>query len=471
MRFVLFFLLISTSLTSQSDPDLTDAFRLLNTWLDAQKDYEKLPGISVGIVKDQDLIWSSGFGYSDVALENTASASTIYSICSISKLFTAIAILQLRDAGHLRLDDEISSILPWFKVRQSFEDSGPITVRGLLTHSSGLPRQSNFPYWTAPDFDFPKVEEIKAQINEMNTLYPASTFFQYSNFGLTILGAIIEQVSGIKYETYVKENILQVLQLKDTRPEMPKALMGGQLATGYGALTRDGSRDQLNAFFTEGITAAAGFTSTVEDMAKFASWQFRLLENGGKEVLKVSTLREMQRVHWMNPDWKTSWGLGFSVRQGSDGSNIVGHGGSCPGYRTQISLSPRRKMAYIVMVNAGGVSTGKYIAGMARVIGKALDADTNELAAGVNLQDYCGTYNAQPWSSETVILPWYGNLAIVGLPSDDPSSFTLLKHLEGDTFQRMRGNGEMGEKIVFERNTTGTVYRMKRHQNYSIKLK
>jgi CubicO group peptidase (beta-lactamase class C family) len=80
-------------------------------------------------------------------------------------------------------------------------------------------------------------------------------------------------------------------------------------------LDRSGERKEVDLFFTDGVTAAAGFTSTVEDLAKFASWQFRLLENGGEEILRSSTLKEMQRVHWMDPDWELAWGLGFSVRQ------------------------------------------------------------------------------------------------------------------------------------------------------------
>ncbi len=462
--------LLSNFIIAQETSNLKDAYRLLETWLDAQKDYEKLPGIAVGIVKDQDLLWGAGFGYTDLGNKQPSQTNTIYSICSISKLFTSISIMQLRDAGKLSLEDKISDILPWFTIQQKYEDSGPITVRSLLTHSAGLPRQSNYPYWTGPDFNFPSIEEIKAQMNDLETLYPASTFFQYSNFGMSILGAVVAELSGMSFEDYVNKNILEVLDLNDTRPSMPKELLKGQLATGYGALDRVGGRKELDLFYTKGVTAAAGFTSTVEDLAKFASWQFRLLENGGEEILKSSTLKEMQRVHWMEPNWKLAWGLGFTVRQ-NNGQTVVGHGGSCPGFRTQLSLTPKKKMAYIVMVNAGGVNTGRFIEGMSSVISKALDADYQEIPDGMNLEDYAGTYNAQPWSSETVILPWYGDLAVLRLPSSNPSSFMLLKHIEGDTFQRKRSDGELGEKVVFERDANGKVTKMWQHQNYSAKLK
>lgn len=454
---------------SQEEVDLGDAFRLLQTWLDAEKDYEKLPGISIGIVRDQELLWSEGFGLADVASGNAAVPSTIYSICSISKLFTAISIMQLRDQGKLSLEDEVSDLLPWFTIRQAHEHSGPITIRSLLTHSSGLPRQSNYPYWTGPDFDFPSMDEIRAQMDSLETLYPASTYFQYSNFGLAILGAVVEAASGMSYEDYVQKNILEVLELGDTRPFFPDELMKGQMATGYSALTREGTRYELDPFFTEGITAAAGFTSTVEDLSRFASWQFRLLETDNTEILKSATLREMQRVHWMDPDWQTSWGLGFSVRKQGN-QTVVGHGGSCPGYRTQLALTPKNKMAYVIMFNATDVNTGQYTNALMAVIEKALDAKRSN-SEGVDLEDYTGTYNAQPWGSEEVVLPWYGKLAVMGLPTSNPAYFTQLKHIEGDTFRRIRGDGELGETITFERNGSGKVVKMWQHSNYAEKLK
>ncbi|MEL7120396.1 MAG: serine hydrolase [Bacteroidota bacterium] len=468
---VLFFsvCLAFSTVQAQEDPDLKDAFRLIDTWLDAQNDYDRLPGISIALVMDQDIIFSKGYGFSDVEANNPTQTNTIYSICSISKLFTAISIMQLRDAGKLSLEDEVSDILPWFTLKQTHEDSGPITVRALLTHSAGVPRQSNYPYWTGPEFDFPTIDQIKAQINDMETLYPASTFFQYSNFGMSILGEIIAELSGMSYEEYVQKNILKVLDLSDTRPNMPKELKNGQLATGYSALDRKGNRTAVDLFFTDGVTSAAGFTSTVEDLAVFASWQFRLLENGGEEILKSSTLKEMQRVHWMEPNWKLSWGLGFSVRN-VDGNTEVGHGGSCPGYRTQFVMIPKYKFASIAMINAGGESPRRYLSGIGDIISKAMDAKRTELPEGINLEDYAGFYDAQPWGSEQIILPWYGDLLDMGLPSGNPASFTLYKHIEGDTFRRKRPDGELGEELTFMRNDNGKVIKMLSHQNYATKI-
>src|SRR5690606_36369395 len=148
--------------------------------------------LSVGVVKDQELIWSKAYGHSNVEEGVETTTKTIYSICSISKLFTSIAIMNLYEEGKLRLDDELSSLLPDFNIQQRFEHSGPITIRGLLTHSSGLPRESNAAYWTGPDFPFPSAEEVKNELANQETLYTASTYFQYSNLGMSLLGEVIE---------------------------------------------------------------------------------------------------------------------------------------------------------------------------------------------------------------------------------------------------------------------------------------
>ena len=470
---ILLLLLISTFATfsdEQTEPDFSEAIRLIDTWLETQRDYDRLPGISVAIVTDQEILWSRGYGMADLEKEIPSFPNTVYSICSISKLFTSVAIMQLRDAGKLRLDDLVSDHLPWFNLQQQYPDTGPITIRSLLTHSSGLPRESDYPYWTGPDFPFPSSEQVKAKLGTQKTLYPSSTYFQYSNLGLALLGEIVAEASGMPYHEYIEENIFKPLRMADTRTKLPESLWRGKLATGYTAIKRDGTRDMLPLFQAKGITAAAGFSSTVEDLARFASWQFRLLEKGGEEILKASTLREMQRVHWVDPDWKTTWGLGFSVRE-VDGRTMVGHGGSCPGYRSTLNIDTHKKQAFIVMINAQGVSPNKYAAGMRDILKKVTNKVKEEQAA-VDLEAYAGHYEAQPWWGETAVLPWQGKLAVFGLPSEKPAQgLTLLKYIEGDTFRRLREDETLGEEVIFERDESGKVVRMWQHSNYKNKIK
>jgi CubicO group peptidase (beta-lactamase class C family) len=468
---VLVLICISPAFTKEkAKPDFSEAIRMIDTWLEAQRDYDNLPGISAAIVTDQEILWSKAYGMADLEKKVSSSPSTIYSICSISKLFTSVAIMKLRDAGKLRLEDLVADHLPWFNLQQQFPDTGPITIRSVLTHSSGLPRESDYPYWTGPDFPFPTQKQVKAKLGSQKTLYSPSTYFQYSNLGISLLGEIVAEVSGMPYENYIEENILKPLRLANTRTKLPESLWRGKLATGYTSKKRDGSRSMLPLFQAKGIAAAAGFSSTVEDLARFASWQFRLLEKGGEEIIKASTLREMHRVHWVDPDWKTTWGLGFSVWE-VDGKTMVGHGGSCPGYRSTLTIDPSKKQAFVVMINAQGVSPSRYATGMREILKKAKDKDEKEKAA-VDLEDYAGHYDAQPWWGENAVLPWQGKLAIFGLPSENPAeSLTLLKHIKGDTFRRVRKDETLGEEVVFERDKSGKVVRMWHHSNYENKIR
>ena len=126
-------------------PRVREAVNLVEAWLDAERAYGQIPSIAGALVHDQEVLWAGASGYADPEAGIQASPATVYSICSITKLFTAIGIMQLRDAGLLSLDDPVAELLPWFDIRERWAGSGPVTVRGLLTHSSGLPRDSDYP--------------------------------------------------------------------------------------------------------------------------------------------------------------------------------------------------------------------------------------------------------------------------------------------------------------------------------------
>jgi CubicO group peptidase (beta-lactamase class C family) len=197
------------------------------------------------------------------------------------------------------------------------------------------------------------IERLETQ----KTLYPAQRYYQYSNLALSLAGEIVQERSGQEYQEYIKANILDPLGLTNTRTYYPEDMRGDELAVGYTGIRRSGTREPVEPFFTRGITAAAGFTSSVNDLAKFASWQFRLLEEGGDEVLNANTLREMHRVHWVDPDWETTRGIGFAIRRVED-ITVIGHGGGCPGYITNFSMITKDKIASVVLTNAGDGPAG-----------------------------------------------------------------------------------------------------------------
>lgn len=459
-------------------PGVASAIELLNIWIDAQQAYEEIPGISVAVVHDQEIVWSSGFGYSDLEKKNATTADTIYSICSISKLFTSIGVMQLRDEGKLRLSDPVGRHLSWFTIEQVYPDGPPVTIEAMLTHSSGLPRESDYPYWTGPEFPFPTHDQIVKRLSEQQTLYPARTYFQYSNLGLTLAGEIVAELSGTSYEDYVAKNILNPLELNHTTTRLPEEHWGGRLATGYSAKTRAGSRDPLPLFQARGVAPAAGFASTVNDLARFASWQFRLLDSREKEVLEANTLREMHRVHWLDPDWKVAWGLGFSAWE-EGGKTFVGHGGSCPGYRSQLLIQPKEKIAIVFMANASGVNASMYAKRAYEIVAPAIAAaaDSSDGSDRTDqpddsLEKYTGAYSLAPWGGEIAVLVREGELVTLSLPTDDPlKAITKLKRIDGHTFRRVRSDDELGEEVVFQANDAGEIISLRQHSNYRGKIR
>ncbi len=466
----LFLALILTALSASlaaaqsltDDPRVASALKLIEVWVEGQSDFQNIPGVSAGIVYDQKLIWSRGFGFADLERKEPASPATIYSICSISKLFTSIAVMQLRDEDKLSLDEPVRTYLPWFKIKDKYPDAPEVTLRGILTHSAGLPREAAFPYWTGPDYEFPTREEIISRLSSQEELYPAETYYQYSNLGLTLAGEVVAAVSGEPFADYVKKNILEPLGMKDTTPEIPEAERGKKLAVGYSTLLRDGSRKLVPFFFVRGLAPAAGFASTVEDLARFASWQLRLLQKGGKEVLNANTLKEMQRVQWMDADWQNPRGIGFSVWR-RDNKSYVGHGGACPGYRTQVAICPKDKIAVIVLTNADDANPDAYVREIfdiaAPAITQAAEGPGKAKKPDRDLSKYVGRYE-RPIAHEIHVVIWEDGLGILSLPNDNPSEyFTKLKRIKGNVFQRVRDDGELGEEIVFEAGPDGKVLR------------
>lgn len=449
-------------------PRVAQAVELARVWLEAQRAYEQIPGVSAAIIHDQQVLWTGGYGFADLASRRAAGPDTIYSICSISKLFTGVAVMQQRDAGRLRLDDPVARHLSWFKVAPPPEESGPVTVEGMLTHASGLPREADYPYWTGPSYAFPTRGQIIERVSSQPMLYPSATSWQYSNLGLTLAGEIAAAVSGRPYADLVRRDILDPLGLTSTTPEMPAGQQGKRLATGYSGLGREGERQPVPFFTANGIAPAAGYASTVEDLARFASWQFRLLSNGGTEILKATTLREMQRVHWIDPDFTNAYGLGFAVWRSGD-KTFVGHGGSCPGFRSQLLIKTDDKVATVFMANAQGVDARQYTQRLYDIVGPVVAQvakENKETAPEPGLDAYIGSYASTFSNTEVAVVRWEDGLAMLPLPTEDPMAALMkLRKAGAHTFRRIRKDGALGEPIVFEMGQDGKALRFIQHSN------
>ena len=184
-------------------------------------------------------------------------------------------------------------------------------------------------------------------------------------------------------------------------------------------------------------------------------------------MLNANTLREMQRVHWIDPDWETTWGIGFAVRRVED-MTVVGHGGGCPGYITSFSMSPADKTAVIVLTNAGDGPAGNMALNVLGTISAALGAATTPSEDEMpDFSTYEGNFEARPWGGEVAIRQWGDQLVAIDLPSDSLSEAMIkLRHESGDTFVRLTDDGEPREPWVFEIGDDGTVQRIFRHSIY-----
>ncbi len=475
---VLFFVQIYSSVWSQSTQisdhhKVAADIKLLETWIKAQMEYYGLPGLSVGIVYDQDLIWSKGFGYATVEKKVPATPQTVYRIASITKLFTCTAIMQLRDQNKLKLDDPIAKYLPWFKIKNRFPDAPAITIRQLMTHTSGLPREAAFPYWT--DHEFPTIEKIIATLPKQETIYPSATKLKYSNLGIALLGQIIVKVSGEAYETYIKNHILKPLNMSNTSVNLTDEHKE-RLATGYGRRLPDGTRKIMPFIDAKGLTPAANMSSTVEDLAKFISLQFRDGALGNDQILKGSTLREMQRIHWLQPNWKNGWGLGFSISHRDDKS-FVGHGGWVAGFRTQITFCPDEKIGVIVMTNTEDCSPSFFANHIydlvAPTIKKAVAMLKKVVEFNPEWKRYVGKYSdPTDWEYEVMILN--KELVLYGFdypPEDNPTASIIQLTPEGEHTFRMTGENGNGELFVFEMGSDGKVKQIKMGENYIYPVK
>jgi CubicO group peptidase (beta-lactamase class C family) len=465
------------SVSAQS-PSLDEAKELLDVWLEAQLDYERWPSLSVSFVDGQKIIYAKSFGYSNKKGKVKATPDTLYSICSNSKMFTAISLMQLRDQDKLSLRDPVSKYLDWYDIEQSFPLSGEVTIEGILSHSSGLPREVDVPYWsTSADFPFPSLQKTIEITKDQKTLYRAWDRFQYSNLGLTLAGEIVANVSGQNYHKYVLENVLNPLGLNNTFSTMERDKYGKALAIGYESMPRYGERKAVKFFNAGAIDPAAGFTSSANDLAKFLMWQIKLQNGEGDEVLSHNSLREMQRPHGVMLNWEAAVGLGFFMRKFGD-KTMMEHGGSCPGYRSQAAFEPKQGIGGVALINAGGTNPNQLIDRMMDIFSPILKASVDKENASeqsngnVEFDDYSGIYDSQPWGGESYFMSWGGQLVEVNLKSSNPlKSMTKFKHIKGDTFRVLKTDGKEAHTITFIRDHNKIVNSVMGHSNIALKIK
>ncbi len=428
-----------------SDADVLGAERLFSAWMEGQLAYRGLPGVAVGVVKDQELVWSKGFGFADVQAKLPMTAATKFRVASNSKLFTAIAIMQLREEGKIGLDDPVAKHLPWFKAKPAGGDDGPITIEQLLSHSSGLQREAG-DHWTS--FQFPTHEEIRRLYADRQAAFAPSVRWKYSNLAYAIAGLVVEKVSGQRWADYVERNIFMPLEMHDT--SVDKDVPG--LAVPYGRRMPDGSREVLPFVDARGMGAATGVTSTVEDLAKFISAQFRRGPRGPGQIVSSGSWRELLRVRSVEENWTTGTGLGFDVKRVKD-RTYIGHAGGYPGNTTQTLIQLDDKVGVIVLTNTNDSNpadiANQLMATVGQAIAKAAAVKPAAVAWDPAWERFAGLYRGRGGDQQVVLL----NKKLVIITPNGPNldQSVTLEPLGGGRFlfTATTGGGVVGEVVRF----------------------
>jgi CubicO group peptidase (beta-lactamase class C family) len=348
--------------------DSTPSSALANTYPVVEKIYRDyavknhFPGLAFGIVSEGKLIYAGAFGVLNTETNKPADSKTIFRIASMSKSFTAIAILKLRDEGRLNLQDPASKYIPQLKgLRYLSQDSPPITIEHLLTMSAGFPEDNPWGDRQLADTQEELLALLTNGITFSNT--PGATF-EYSNLGFALLGQIITTITGKPYQEYITENIFLPLNMKDTYYEFEQA-PAQRRALGYRWEDEQWKEEPLLHDGTYG--AMGGILTTIEDFSKYvafheSAWPARNEEESGP--LKRSSLREMhqlQRFIGLFPENKTrmgencaavsGYGYGLSWRKDCKGLVRISHGGGLPGFGSEWRFYPEYKLGVVSFSN------------------------------------------------------------------------------------------------------------------------
>jgi CubicO group peptidase (beta-lactamase class C family) len=324
----------------------------------------RLPGLSAALVKGDEVVWSRGFGFRDLKNGLAATPQTIYSIGSVTKSFTCIAIMQLAEAGKLKIDDPIEQYFP-FDIQPGGEK---VRIWNLMSHTSGLPalayaenviggvigsNESWFPIATYQD-----LLTFMQDAQDWAYTKPGQRWF-YLNEGYALLGRIIEVVSGMPYVDYVKQHIFAPLGM--SRSVFGKKEVEGDpdSAIPYVNWVEGERLPSTYAYGT--ITADGGVVSSVLNLAKYISMYLAR----GKQILPASAIAEMETPRVQTPIKDSpfgteSYGYGLGIKSNFLGNKLIGHGGSVGVATAYMGYLPEKNVGVAILTNGSGFATGQF---------------------------------------------------------------------------------------------------------------
>ena len=352
-----------------SDPGRMDkikkSFSLIDSIYKKHAEDNHFPGISFGIVADGQMVYKNSYGYTNIEKKIPATASSLFRIASMSKSFTCMAILKLRDEGKLDLDDPAYLYIPELKdLKYPTADAPPITIRHLMTHSAGFPEDNPWGDRQLADTDKDLLDFIGRQISFSN---PPGIAFEYSNLGFALQGKIITMVSGMRYQDYIKKNILAPLGMNTTTYEFSE-VAADKLAHGYRWLNEQWNEEALLHDTPDGSWGAMGsMISSIDEFSEYmifhlSAWPPNNAKDDGP--VRRSSVREMHHpwrlngfnVNFKFPDGRTcavtsaySYGLGWM--SDCNGNTYISHSGGLPGFGSQWRIMPDYGIGVVAFAN------------------------------------------------------------------------------------------------------------------------
>lgn len=313
----------------------------------------KIPSATVALVSGHKIIWAKGFGYSNLWARTPAVPTTGYLMGSTFKPMANVAILQLMEKGKFKLDDRVNDYLTDFKIRGEIP-SNPITFRHVLSHTSGLPSPTGFyPLWgdTLPP---PLAKFLSANLEVKRAPLEKA---EYSNLGFTLVGYLVEKLSGMPFKEYMRKNVWDPLEMTDTMFD-PTPDLQERLAIPYGIDEKTGRNVPMDRVKAD-IWPAGIVYGTILNQANFLITSLNGGEFKGKRIIKAETLAEAYRRQYdkfLGPTdygWgneTTGYGLSWLITQ-RKGERFFGHTGSGPGHTSFLLGNIDRKIGFAIMTN------------------------------------------------------------------------------------------------------------------------
>jgi CubicO group peptidase (beta-lactamase class C family) len=326
---------------SQQAPNL----QAIDVYLESKLKQYRIPGLAIAIVQGDRIIHSKGFGIAD-SEQRPVTPQTPFIIGSVSKSFTALAVMQLVEAGKVNLDAAVQQYLPWLSTANR-QASGQITVRHLLNQVSGIPTRSGRKYIDR-DTGEGAIEKFVRNLNTDSLSQPVGKKFQYSNANYIIIGAIVQAVSGMSYERYIQQHIFTPLEMRHSytsqqqaQQASPALSVGNRFWFGYPVWTEV---PYIREYLPSG--------NLIASVADLGHYLIPYLNDGRYQDINLVSSASIAQLHQPSAEVadRLSYGMGWFIRS-IDNIPIISHGGEAPNYSSNITLIPSKKLGFALLIN------------------------------------------------------------------------------------------------------------------------